>query len=112
MNEENSAPKAGPDEPVDPVQGSGSGQETGSRQVTDSERGAASGSATELPKRRRRGHRRVSGGRAPDPNLAVTDPALSARPNDPDRAVSGASEAMSEREHEQWLKEQRPPHWG
>lgn len=112
MNEENSAPKAGSDEPVDFVHGSDSGHETGSRQVADSDSSSASGNATELSKRRRRGHRRVTGGRAPDPNLAVNDPALSARPSDPDRAASGASDAMSDWEHELWLKEQRPPHWG
>lgn len=62
--------------------------------------------------KRRRGQRRATGGRVPDPNLAVNDPALSAGPGDPDRAESGATEAQSDRDHERWLKEQRPPHWG
>lgn len=123
MSDRNSAPSTDPDEPGDSVRGTGSdentespqvadsGHETESPQVADSVEGTDSGAAPEQRKRRR-GHRRVSGGRAPDPNLAVNDPALSARPSDPDRALSGASEAMSDREHEQWLKEQRPPHWG
>lgn len=87
MNDKNSAPGTGPDEPV------------------------ASAPGSEPPKRRRK-HRRVSGGRAPGPNLAVNDPALWASPSDPDRTASGAPEAMADREHERWLKEQRPPHWG
>lgn len=65
-----------------------------------------------VPRPRRRGHRRVSGGRAPDPELAVADPALTARSREPDRSVAGGSEAHEDREHERWLKEQRPPHWG
>lgn len=64
------------------------------------------------PRGRRRKHRRVTGGRAPDPDLALNDPVLSEEASDPDRGVSGASEAISDREHERWLKEQRPPHWG
>lgn len=64
------------------------------------------------PRGRRRRHRRVTGGRAPDPDLALNDPVLSGEPGDPDRGVAGVSEATSDREHERWLKEQRPPHWG
>ena len=72
----------------------------------------ATSEQTPEPRTRRRGQRRATGGRVPDPNLAVNDPALSAGPGDPDRAESGITGAQSDRDHEQWLKEQRPPHWG
>lgn len=111
MSDRNSAPNTDADETGGSAQGTDSDENTESRQAADSDGDTDAGAVPEQRKRRR-GHRRVSGGRAPDPNLAVNDSALSVRPSDPDRAVSGASDAMSDREHERWLKEQRPPHWG
>lgn len=64
------------------------------------------------PGARRRKHRRAGGGRAPDPELAVDDPVLGGLSQDPDRVTPGFSDEDSERAHERWLKQQRPPHWG
>ena len=62
---------------------------------------------THGPRRRRR----ASGGRAPDPELAVDDPVLRALPGAlPEDSVEQATN--SEHARDQWLKQQRPPHWG
>ncbi|RKQ37205.1 hypothetical protein C1C97_004550 [Kocuria tytonis] len=83
--------------PREPGHGTGSG-------------GTAASAAA--PGRRRGRHRRATGGTAPDTERALGpsgwgDPAqrLGADAPDPRDAEGGAG-------HEQWLREQRPPHWG
>lgn len=79
------------------------------RPLTDRDDRAGSNAAAEdsVSRRpRRRGYRKASGGRAPDPELAA-DSALDFLSGDaaaPEDAGSGG--------HDQWLREQRPPHWG
>ncbi len=62
--------------------------------------------------RRRGSHRRVTGGTAPDQERALGGPVWgeatpSLGSDAPDPREAGTSDG-----HEQWLREQRPPHWG
>lgn len=65
------------------------------------------------PAPRRRGtHRRATGGSAPDAERALGgaewgDAARGLGADAPDPRENGAAAG-----HEQWLREQRPPHWG
>ena len=61
------------------------------------------------PRTRRR--RRATGGRAPDPELAVADPVLRSLPGA--APEDEAEQAQDEdRARKRWLEQQRPPHWG
>ena len=75
-------------------------------------RGEDAGDAAAARPRRRGTHRRATGGSSPDENrsLGVSDWGdaawrLGADAPDPRESSSTAG-------HEQWLREQRPPHWG
>ncbi|RLY94458.1 hypothetical protein CWC38_00350 [Kocuria tytonicola] len=62
--------------------------------------------------RRRGTHRRATGGAAPDTERALGDAEWgdAARRLGADAPEPG--EGASTGGHEQWLREQRPPHWG
>ena len=56
--------------------------------------------------------RRATGGRAPDPELAVDDPVLRSLPREAPEDAAERGTGASERDRERWLRQQRPPHWG
>lgn len=62
--------------------------------------------------RRRRGHRRATGGTAPDAERALRADEWGAGPEALGSDAPDPREAVAESGHAQWLKQQRPPHWG
>ena len=70
------------------------------------------GTSSEPAPRHRRTHRRATGGSTPDAERALGgadwgDTAQGLGADTPDPAEDAAAAG-----HEQWLREQRPPHWG
>ncbi|GGG51024.1 hypothetical protein GCM10011374_12070 [Kocuria dechangensis] len=65
------------------------------------------GEGAPAPRPRRRGPRRATGGTAPG-TWSGPEPRLPGAP------APGAGEESREggEDHERWLREQRPPHWG
>lgn len=75
--------------------------------------GAPDGAASAQPGgRRRRGHRRATGGTAPDAECALRTSEWGAGSDELGGDDPDPREAAAESGHAQWLKQQRPPHWG
>ncbi|GEC97937.1 hypothetical protein KVA01_00920 [Kocuria varians] len=72
---------------------------------TPSEGGATNG-------RRRGSHRRATGGTAPRPERALGGPAWGEPSETLGADAPDPRERQSEAGHEEWLRRQRPPHWG
>ena len=61
---------------------------------------------------RRRSHRRATGGTAPDAERSLRTDEWGAGPEALGSDAPDPREAAAENDHTQWLKQQRPPHWG
>ncbi len=81
--------------------------------VTPSEVSAPDPTAARRSKgRQRRGHRRATGGTAPNAERALRTDEWGAGSEALGSDAPDPREAVTESGHAQWLKQQRPPHWG
>ncbi|QMS55322.1 hypothetical protein RGB72_01535 [Glutamicibacter protophormiae] len=65
-----------------------------------------------VPGRRRGSHRRATGGTVPDAERALGGSQWSGSPDDLGADAPDPREVQGEAGHEEWLRRQRPPHWG
>lgn len=65
-----------------------------------------------VPGRRRGSHRRATGGTVPDAERAVDGSQWSGSPDDLGTNAPDPREVQGDAGHEEWLRRQRPPHWG